>query len=153
MFRDALLRVSDAQAVAASAKSTNTIDLGNPTVLRQIGTGEPMGFAISVDVAAVITTTDETYQFDIVEDDDAALGSPNVIATRAFTAAQAVAGDLAAGKRFFIAIPPGLPKLRYLGLSYVLGGNADNAITVTADLVPTSMFSMEPVAYAKGYTN
>jgi hypothetical protein len=151
MFQDALLLISDAQAVSATAVSTSSIDTMDTTVQRAIGTGEPVGFAVSIDVSAVITTTDETYQFDIVEDDDEALGSPNVIASFLYTAAMAVALQLVAGKKIFLPIPPGFPKLRYIGLKYALGGNADNAITVTASLMPASMFSLEPQNYPKNY--
>lgn len=147
MFTDALLLVSDAQAITATGYSTNTIDLGNPTVKRQIGTGEAIGFAITVDVAADATTGDETYEFQVVQSDNANLSSHDVIASRTITAA-----NLALGKKHFIPIPPGTPTKRYIGVRAVLAGTTPS-ITFTAALQPQSMFSVEPVAYAKGYSN
>lgn len=149
MFMDAKLLVSDAQSVASTAVSTHTIDTSDTSVQRAIGTGELCGFGVSVDVAAVHTTADETYEFQIVEDGDPALGSPSVVVSVQFTAA--MYAQLAAGKRLFLPLPPGYPRERYIGLKYVLGGNADNAITVTAWFTLASMFSIEPENYPRNY--
>src|SRR5262245_13810866 len=76
MFVDKLLLVSDAQALAATALATDKIDLGAYQTLRnRIGDGESMGFLVTVDVAADKVTGDETYQFDVVSDEDSAFGS------------------------------------------------------------------------------
>ena len=87
MFIDALLLVSDAQAITADAVSTNTIDLGNPTVKNRIGSGEPMAFAVQIDVAADFTTTDETYAIEVISSAAANLGTPTVLARYTLTAA------------------------------------------------------------------
>lgn len=145
MYLDALLLVSDAQAVTADAYSTNTIDLGNVTPKRQIGTGEPMGFGLSVDVAADFTTGDETYSFLVVQSANADLSSHDVLATYTFTAAQ-----LAAGALWFLPIPEATPTKRYIGLRYDVGGTTPT-ITVTAWLTARELFSIAPVHYAKGY--
>ena len=60
MILDSLLKFSDAQALTATADSTNVIDLSND---RDIGIGEPMALVVTVGVAADFTTGDETYQF------------------------------------------------------------------------------------------
>lgn len=145
MFVDALLLLSDAQAVTADAVSTNTIDLGNVTPKREIGTGEPMGIAVAVDVAADFTTGDETYVFELIESANADLSSPTIIASYTRTAAQ-----LAAGTLHFIPLPPGFPTARYLGLNYNTGGTSPS-VTVTAWLTAWSLFSLKAKAYAKGY--
>lgn len=146
MYIDALLLVSDAQAVTADAVSTNTIDLGNVTPKRRIGTGEPMGFGMQVDVAADFTTGDETYSFEVIESANADLSSATVIAAYTRTAAQLFAGSL-----HFFTIPPGFPTARYLGLNYNVGGTTPT-ITVTAWLTTQALFSIAAQHYAKGYT-
>lgn len=145
MFIDALLQVSAAQALVATALSTNTIDLGNPTVKNQIGDGEPMGFLVNNNVAADFTTTDETYNVQVVSSASANLSSPTVLAQQAIlTAAQR-----AAGAKMFLFIPKGAPIQRYIGLNFVLGGTTPS-ITVTAELVPASGVEAQQV-YAKNF--
>lgn len=146
MFMDALLLVSDAQAVTATAVSTSSIDLSATDVQRQVGTGEPIGFGLTVDVAADHTTGNETYQVDLVSDSDPALGSPTVIASYVLLYSQ-----LTAGAKFFFPLPMGFPAERYIGLQYTVGGTTPT-VTVTAGLTLQSMFSKEPVAYPRAYT-
>ncbi len=145
MYLDALLLVSDAQALAATGVSTNAIDLGDVTPKREVGTGEPIGFGVSIDVAADFTTGDETYQVNLISDDAAALSSPTVISSHIFTAAERAAGSL-----IFVPFPPAAPKERYIGLQYVLGGTTPS-VTVTAWFTTRSLFSVAVKAYAKGY--
>lgn len=146
MILDALLLVSDAQAITADAVSTNTIDLGTSSPAREIGTGEPMGFLVTVDAAADFTTTDETYAFEVISSASANLSSPTVLNRRVLTAAQ-----LALGAIFFMPLPPGTPAQRYLGLNYDVGGTTP-LLTVTAALVPAKFIDMIK-AYAKNYVN
>lgn len=143
MYVDALGLVSDAQAVTADAVSTNTIDLGGTN--RKIGTGEEVGFGLAVDVAADFTTGDETYTFEVISSAAANLGSPTILASYTFTAAQLTAGAL-----HFLPIPMGLPTQRYLGLNYNTGGTSPT-ITVTAWLTARSLFSILANAYPKNY--
>lgn len=147
MIIDSLGRVSDAQSLTASALCTDKIDLGAPTVARQIGTGTPLGFLISVDVAADHTTGNETYEIDIVSDADSALGSPTTHAQYVISYAKLTAGAL-----IFLPLPQGNADYeRYLGLSYVLGGTTPT-VTLTADLDDHDMASVKQVYYAKGYS-
>jgi hypothetical protein len=146
MILDDLLLLSDAQAFSTDAVSTNTVDLGNPTVLRQVGTGIPVGIILTVDVAADATTGNETYQFNVLEDDDAALGSPTIISEHVLLAA-----DLVAGASFFLPIRPGKPILRYVGLGFD-GGGTTPTITVSARIGRQADYAGLPVAYARGYT-
>jgi hypothetical protein len=146
MFLDALGLVSDAQAVTADAYSTNTVDLGNVNPDREIGTGEPVGFGLSIDVAADATTGDETYTFIVVQSDNADLSSHDALASYTLTAAQ-----LAAGALFFLEIPIGFPTKRYVGIRYDVGGTTPS-VTATAWLTARSMFSKLAKAYARNYT-
>jgi hypothetical protein len=149
MFLDAFLLLSDAQAVSVDAVSTNTIDLGNPTVKNRIGSGEPMAILITVDVSADGTTGDETYAFEVIQSANANLSSADVLVRRAFLAGQHT--QLVAGTRLVLGVPPGTPTKRYLGVNYDVGGTTPS-ITVTAALMPQSMAEESVTHYAKGYT-
>jgi hypothetical protein len=143
---DALLRVSDSQALTATAVSTDKVPLGAVTPRRRVGSGEPIGFMVSVEVAADFTTGDETYTFQAVSDEDPAIGSPAVLASRAI-----LASALTAGSKHWIPIPPNTPEEQYLALNYVLAGTTPT-LTVSAYLVPQSMFDAW-MPYAKGYVS
>lgn len=147
MFMDALLVLSDAQALTVTAVSTNTIDLGNPTVKNRIGTGEPLVIAVQVDVAADFTTTDETYEVQVIASAAANLSSPVILGRFPLLASQ-----LALGKKFAFPIPGGMPGLRYIGVNYVLGGTTPT-VTLTASVMPRSMAEAEYTYYPKGYTS
>jgi len=143
MFLDALLLVSDAQAFTGAATvSTNTIDLSAVTPKREIGTGEPMGFAIQVDVAA---GAGSTAVIEIIQSATANLASPTVIAS--FTA---LAAALPAGFLTFIAIPPGFPTQEFIGIRETSTGGT-TTITLTSWLTTQALFSIQAKAYAKNY--
>lgn len=144
MILDALTLLSDAQAVTATAFSTNTYDAGNVTPKNDIGPGEALAMLITVDVAADATTGDETYQFDIVTSANANLSSPTVVASRLIGRAL-----LTAGRIIVFPIPMVESPLRYWGLQYTVGGTTPT-ITVTAGIVPLS-FADQIKIYARGY--
>jgi hypothetical protein len=146
MFMDALLMLSDAQALTATALSTNTIDLGNPTIKNRIGTGQPLVVAVQVDVAADFTTTDETYEVQVISSASANLSSATILARYPLLASQ-----LAVGKKFALPIPPGMPSQRYLGVNYVLAGTTP-LVTLTASVMPANMAEAEYTYYPKGYS-
>jgi hypothetical protein len=147
MFVDALLVVSDAQAFAATGVSTNSIDTRSPAVQNlEIGSGTPIGFGITVDVAADATTGDETYVFDLLSDDVNTLGSPTLILS--YTIARA---RLVAGSAWFLPIPPREPQEQFIGIRATLGGTTPS-ITITAWLTGWDQFAETYKAYAKGYT-
>lgn len=131
MYIDSLLEFSRAQALAASAASTNIIDLGSD---RDIGPGRPLWVIVQAAVAADHTTGDETYQLDLQTDDNAAFGSPTTIATLAPAAA-----NIPAGARFVIGMP--FTNERYLRLNYTLGGTTPS-VTLNAWLT-----DQEPAAW------
>lgn len=132
MYTDAHNLFSDAQALTATAVSTNIIDLGSD---RNIGQGEPMAVVIQTDVAADFTTANETYQIDIQTDDNDSFSSAVVISRRIPTAAQ-----LPLGSKLVMPLPH--DNERYLRLNFTLGGTTPTW-TVTAYLVPMSMIQAD----------
>lgn len=141
MFIDSQMQLSDAQALTATAASTNEIDFGGDF---DIGRGEPMAVVFTVDVAADVADADETYQFDVRTDDNAAMSSAVVIGSRT------IAGSLlTAGSTHIIPLP--LVNERYLDVNYTLGGTTPS-LTVTSFLQPMSMIDSANVYYADGFT-
>jgi len=146
MYLDAQQLFSDAQALTATAVSTNLIDLGSD---RNIGVGEQMCVVINFDVGADFTTTDETYQFDLQTDDNSSFSSATVVNRRVVANADAALIN-SAGKRLVLALPADNSVERYLRLNFTLAGTTPSA-TVTAHLQPMSMVQAEAV-YADGIT-
>lgn len=144
MVTDKLLRVSEDQAVTASAVSTNTVDL---SVARDIGEGRDLFMVFTV-TETFTTLTSLTFQF--VTDDNASLSSPTVVAsTGAITLA---GGGLAAGKQHVVRIPPqiGSKGERYIGAQYTVGGSNAGAGKVTTDIVLDIQDGKK--FYASGFT-
>jgi hypothetical protein len=146
MYLDALLRVCSAQAFAATGVSASSIDLGVPGGVgtppqREIGTGEPMGFGVSIGVLPTAPSID----FEIIAATDALL-TAGIVSLVKVTKAPA---DLPAGTNFFIPMPPGPPAARYLGLRVTIASGAANGIT--AWLTAHSLFSITAKTYAKNY--
>lgn len=148
MIMDKENLLSDAQALTATAVSTNTMDMGNVTPKNEVGSGEPLALVIGVDVAADATTGDETYQFQIVQSANADLSSQDVLLQTDTTYISRA--TLVAGYQLVIPIPPDLVTKRYLGARYVLGGTTPT-LTVTASIQPLKSVKTGKI-YAKGYT-
>ena len=125
---DARLELSDAQALTASADSTNVIDLSQTA--RQIGAGRTMYVHFNVTVGADFTTGDETYTFGVATGAATSLGT--VLSSRAI-----VATTLVAGYNF-----PMDGVLRYVGVEYVLAGTSPS-VTVDAYLSDQEAFSWQ----------
>lgn len=145
MFIDVLGRVSNAQAFTATAVSTDSIDLGNVTPNRRVGTGEGLGFGMAVIVGLAGTTP--TFSFDVISATDGAL-TTSVVVHANYTRLQA---DLAAGALHFFPLPPDWPRQRYLGARVNLGGTTPT-ITVTTWLTHRDLFSVLPQHYADAIT-
>jgi hypothetical protein len=141
MILDAQTRLSNAQALTATADSTNYIDLGSD---RDIGRGNPQALVITVDTAADTADANETYQFQVETDDNTSFSSSTIIADRTIAGA-----SLTAGSRH--VIPLGLTNERYLQGVYTLGGTSPS-VTVTAFIQPMDQIAAEDVVYANGYT-
>lgn len=140
MFVDALGLVSNAQAFGAGAVSTNSVDLGNVTPKRRIGTGEPVGFGFVVTTAATVAAT----TLEIISATDAALTAG--ILTEAQVSIPLA--DAVAGFSIFVAFPPDRPRQRFVGIRTTTAGGT---ISGTAWLTAGSLFSVLARAYAKNY--
>lgn len=128
MITDKLLRVSNKQAITATANSSDVIDLQNA---RDIGEGKElfMNFCINQTFAG-----GTSLQAQVVTSDSATLSNPKVIGS---TGEIAVA-KLVAGANFPIAINPmvGDTGAQYIGVIYTVTGTM-TAGQVTADVVET----------------
>ena len=141
MYVDKLLQFSDAQALTATAVSTNVIPLSSD---RDIGIGEPMAAVVFITTAADYTAGNETYQFTLQTATDAAFTSAVTV-----VASGVINGDdLPLGKK--IVLPIGHANLRFLRVNYTLGGTTPTA-TVDAYLSPLKFINGEAY-YASGYT-
>lgn len=145
MFVDAQTLVYPDSTVLAvgTAVSTNAVDLTDlPSALsgatrRDPSTGETVAFILAVQGTAV-TSGGETYEWDIICADDAALTvNVTVLAKFPFTNAQA-ATLLVAGSIINLPVPFGSITRRFLGLQSVLTGGA-SSVTVKSWLAPQSM--------------
>lgn len=137
------LVVSDAQALTATAGSTNIIDLN--VTGRKIGAGEPIVFEVYIDVAADGTTTDETYTFGLQTDDDVAFGSATTLDTVTLTYAQ-----MTLNSKHTLLFRPEFAGERYVRLYYTLGGTTPS-VTLTAALQPLNTV-VKKTEYPNAYT-
>lgn len=140
MITDALLRVSNAQAVTTTAVSTDTVDLGTA---RDIGAGENLYMNFTVGTAFAGGTSTE---FQVISSASADLSSPTVLGS---SGAIATAG-LTAGKRLAVRVNPTINGngQRYFGARYVVVGTNTGG-TVTADVVHGVQ---DQKSYASGFT-
>lgn len=139
--------VSDAQALTATAVSTDAIALG--TAGLDIAAGEPMGFTFQVDVAADFTSTNETYEFQIVTATASDLTTgQDIISSEAI-----VATALTAGTKFTLPVPLGLiaSTATHIGVRYLLGGTTPT-ITMTAFLQPIAQVQSSRAPFRSGFT-
>jgi hypothetical protein len=148
MMTDALLTLSSAQAVTASAVSTNTVDLG---VARDLGQGTDLFVVIGVDVAATASGS-ATVNFQVISSAAAALTSPTILGqTDAIGKAELTLGRkpivLRIPSAILLAQPVGQ---RYLGLQYTVATGPLTAGSFTAYI------TLEDIGvgkyYASGFT-
>ena len=142
MITDALLRVSDAQAVTTTAVSTNTIDL---LQARDIGEGKDLYAAFNVTTALAGGTS---VKFEVIIADNAALSS-NVVVVGSSDAILTAA--LVAGYSTAVRINPQIASLgkRYMGVRYTVSGTYTSG-NVTADIVEAIQDGKK--FYASGFT-
>ena len=128
----------------ATTASTNSIDLGPQAT--NFGVGEDMSAVIEVYVAPVATAGTETY---VVTLNGSATKDGSMTAIGTVTIPRTAT---AGGQNYVIPIPNMLgSNLRWLSLSYALAGNADAAITLTAQLLPNKMIEAY-TTYQSGYS-
>jgi len=119
MLTDALLQLSSAQAITASAVSTNTIDLQQA---RDLGHGKDLYVAITVDEAATAAGA-ATVNFQVITSAAANLSSPAVL----IQSGAIGKAELAIGCRPIVLRIPSAVLLaqpvgqRYLGVQYTVG--------------------------------
>lgn len=149
MFLDAQNLVSSAQAVTATAVSTNTIDLSQA---RDIGPGFDLRFSITVDVAATAAGA-ATVTFQAISSAAAALTSPTILSqTDAIGKAELTAGrrpiELIIPRSVLAAQPIGQ---RYLGIQYTVATGPLTAGSFTAGIVAGEFVQDVGKVYPAGY--
>jgi hypothetical protein len=146
MITDALLKLSDAQVVTASAVSTNTVDLGTA---RDVGAGEDLEVVFTVDEAAVAAGA-ATVEFQVVGSAAAALTSPVVLGSSGAIAK----ASLTIGAQVVVQInPQDIVPLgyRYLGANYVVATGPLTAGKFTAHALINAPMGKQK-AYASGFS-
>lgn len=149
MIIDNLALVSSAQAVTASAVSTNTIDLSQA---RDVGPGEDLRFSVTVDVAATAAGA-ATVQFQIITSASANLSSPTILSsTDTIAKTELTAGrrpiELIIPRSVLAAQPIGQ---RYLGIQYVVATGPLTAGSFTAAMIAGDSFQDIGKNYPAGF--
>jgi len=148
MLLDALLQLSNAQAVTASAVSTNTIDLGTA---RDIGTGKDLFAVFTVDTTATAAGA-ATVNFQIITSASANLSSPTIIGqTDAIAKTELTAGR----KPIVVPIPASILLAqpigqRYFGVQYTIGTGPLTAGAFTCWISDSDVSANKN--YASGFT-
>jgi hypothetical protein len=148
MLTDALLQLSTAQAVTATAVSTNTVDLG---VARDIAPGRPMYAVFQIDTTFT-AAGGATLNCQVVSSAAAALTSPTVIAD----SGPIPVAQLTAGRRLIaVGISPSVLTTapngqRFIGAQYTVNTGPMTAGAITATITD----QMPPGAqlYGSGFT-
>lgn len=125
MYLDRQNLFSSAQAITATAASTDLIDLGST---RDIGAGEPLEVIVAVDTAFTAAGA-ATLTIALQTDTSSGFGSAVTLAT---TSAIAVASLTVGAAVAVFKVPRGV--LRYLRLNYTVATGPMTAGTVTAGL-------------------
>lgn len=121
MLLDAQLIYSDAQAVTATANSTNYVDHG---VARDLGAGHKM--VVLLQFGAVTSNATLTTTLEGADDTGFSTNKITLAAGKTITPV--------ASSQYFFPIPSHIPK-RYTRLVHTLSGGTSPSIAVTATLV------------------
>lgn len=121
---------SDAQALTASAASTNYIDLQN--AYSYMGSGKPLYIHLNVDVALTDSGSDSTVTVALETDDNTGFSSATSVQTL-FT----IAATAAAGTVYKAVIAPGIISERYLRVYYTMNNGNLTTGSVTCGIVET----------------
>lgn len=140
MIHDLQNQFSSAQAITASAASTNIIDLGSP---RNIGVGEELYVVFEVVTAFTDTGSDSTVTVTLQTDDNAGFSSPATAQTIGTFAA-----STAAGKRLVARLQVDTINERYLQAFYtVLNGNLTTGAITSALVKNIDAFTAYPAGF------
>jgi hypothetical protein len=148
MILDALLQLSSAQAVTATAVSTNTIDLSQN---RDVGHGKDLYAVFDVDATCTAAGA-ATVTFQVIGSANANLSSPTVLSsTDAIPIANLTIGrkpiSLAVNPAVLLAQPVGQ---RYLGVQYTVATGPLTAGAFTCYITDSEVSAN--VNYPSGYT-
>lgn len=135
---DAQNQYSDAQALVATAVSTNVIDHGSD---RDLGIGEPLVVQVTIDVTSV---GGGTLQVTLQSDTVVGFGTAVTVAQTGAIAAAAVI----AGARILLAMPADKTMARFSRLNYTMVTMTN--VTVTSLLIPLRSVQAENV-FASGF--
>jgi len=141
MILDALTLFSDAQAVTATAASTNSLDMG---AARNLGVGQELFVFVTVDVALTDSSSDSTIAVSL-EGDSTTTFTPD--GTQALFTIPALA---AVGSKYFARVAPDFAaNFRYLQLKYT----AANGDLTTGSFTAGIVVGIDKVTnFAKNYT-
>lgn len=148
MITDALLQLAAAQAVTASAVSTNSIDC---LTLADLGAGRDLYLAISVDQSAAAAGA-ATVTFQAISSASGSLSSPTVLSQSDVIAKT----ELTAGRRPIVLTVPRHVLLsqprgqRYFGLNFLVGTGPLTAGQFTVNLIsnPQDLAKLYPSGWS-----
>ena len=148
MIVDDLLKLSDAQAVTATAVSTNTIDLSQA---RDVGAGKDLFAVVSVPTG-VTAAGAATVTFQVISSPNANLSSPTILGqTEPIGKAELTAGR----KPIVLPIPAAILNTqpigqRYLGVQYTVATGPLTAGAFTCYVTDSQVDASKN--YPSGYT-
>lgn len=142
MIRDKLLQFSEAQAVTASAASTNYLDLGSAREANDNGLIELIARIHTLFVTGDAATLTVALQ----ADNDSAFGTPTTVLQSA--SAIAVASLVAGYEPLRVRFPRLIVPERYVRLYYTVGTGSFSAGKIDAELV---LDRQANIAYPRGY--
>lgn len=159
---DGLLLFSNAQALTATAVSTNIVDLGVGRDLGDEGEDHPLKVLITSDNAFASAGGTGTLTIAVQGAPDDGTGSPGTYYNMALTDALTItqlnfgAGGSAGGTELFpidLPIsPPGKDKPRFLRINYTVGTQNFTAGHITATLAIGHQSDVVKAAYPSGFT-
>jgi hypothetical protein len=142
MYVDAQLLLSDAQAVTATADSTNIVDLG---INRDIGTGEDLYVVTVVDVAMTDSGSDSTITVALQGDSTTTMTPDGTQDLYVIPAVSAI------GAIFYAKLDPGSAPLQYQYINVAYTPANGNLTTGSFTTFITNNIQ-KYTSYAKGYT-
>lgn len=150
MIHDAQLLLSDAQVITATAVSTNVIDT---SIIRDIGTGDPLYLVVTVDVAFTDSGSDSTV--DVTLQGGATAGATTASQVLFRIPALAAAGNVYGARLSPVGLTTAQAmhstnplSYRFLQLTYTV--NNGNLTTGTLTAFFTALMQQVP-SYASGY--